>query len=117
MWGLVFLGWTSTKQRIKSLAQGHNPVLPVRLEPATPPSSCAFIFHKVRIKIIKNNVDPVLISWLPQKPVNLAGSLLYINDGIDSRNRSALAVNCLLYIIDYFEVSCKEDQITKAQRE
>ena len=71
---------------------------PVRLEPATPRSSCGFNFHKVQIKINKNSVDPVLISWLPQKPVNLAGSLLYIKDGIDLRNRSVLAVNC--YIID-----------------
>ena len=29
---------TSTKQRIKCLAQGHNAVLPVRLETATPQS-------------------------------------------------------------------------------
>ena len=27
----VFLGWASTKQRMKRLAQGHNAVLPVRL--------------------------------------------------------------------------------------
>ena len=31
-------GLTRTKQRIKSLAQGHNTVPPVRLEPATPQS-------------------------------------------------------------------------------
>ena len=31
--GLVFLGLTSTKHRIKCLAQGQNVVLPVRLEP------------------------------------------------------------------------------------
>ena len=35
MLGRVFLGLTSTKQRIKCLAQGHNRVSPVRLEPAT----------------------------------------------------------------------------------
>ena len=35
MSGLVFLGLTSTKQRIKCLAQGYNAVAPVRLEPAT----------------------------------------------------------------------------------
>ena len=33
----VFLGWTSTKQ-LTCLAQGHNAVKPVRLEPATPQS-------------------------------------------------------------------------------
>ena len=38
MSGWVFLGLTSTKQRIKCLAQGHNPVSPMRLEPTTPPS-------------------------------------------------------------------------------
>ena len=40
MSGRVFLGWTSTKQRIKCLAQGHNIVTPprVRLKPATLPS-------------------------------------------------------------------------------
>ena len=32
------------------------------------------------------------------------------------RNRSALAVNCCV-IIHCLEVSCKEDQITSAQRE
>ena len=35
MSGLVFLGLTSTKQRIKCLAQAHNTVSPVRLKPAT----------------------------------------------------------------------------------
>ena len=34
----VFLGWTSTKWRIKCLAQGHNTVPPLRLEPVTPRS-------------------------------------------------------------------------------
>ena len=32
----VFLGWTSSKQRIKHLAQGHNTVPLVRIEPPTP---------------------------------------------------------------------------------
>ena len=32
----VFLGWTSTKLGLKCLAQGHNAVMPVRLEPAAP---------------------------------------------------------------------------------
>ena len=54
----VLLGWTSTKQRIKCLAQGHNTVPPVRLEPATPlsPDSLsqraslwAFIWEKQRL--------------------------------------------------------------------
>ena len=35
MSGRVFLGWTSTKQRITCLAQGHNTVPPVRLHPPT----------------------------------------------------------------------------------
>ena len=35
MSGQVFLGWTSTKQGLIGLAQGHNAVPPVRLEPAT----------------------------------------------------------------------------------
>ena len=38
MFGQVFLGWTSTKQRIKCLVQGHNAVPPVRLKPTTPQS-------------------------------------------------------------------------------
>ena len=33
MSGRVFLGWTSTKQGSMCLAQGHNAVRPVRLEP------------------------------------------------------------------------------------
>ena len=36
MSGWVFLGWTSTKQRIKCLAHGHNTVPLVRLEHANP---------------------------------------------------------------------------------
>ena len=36
--GQVFLGLTSTKQGLMCLAQGHNAVTPVRLEPATPRS-------------------------------------------------------------------------------
>ena len=36
MSGWVFLGLTSTKQRVKYLAQGHKAVTPVTLEPATP---------------------------------------------------------------------------------
>ena len=38
MLGRVFLGSTSTKQGLMCLAQGHNTVPPVRLEPATPQS-------------------------------------------------------------------------------
>ena len=34
--GRVFLGWTSNKQGIKCLAQGHNAGTPLRLQPATP---------------------------------------------------------------------------------
>ena len=33
MLGRVFLVWTSTKQRLMCLAQGHNTLTPVRLEP------------------------------------------------------------------------------------
>ena len=38
MSGQVYLCCTSTKQRIKCLAQRHNTVPPVRREPATPRS-------------------------------------------------------------------------------
>ena len=34
--GRVFLGWTSTKLGLMSLAQGHNAVTPMRLEPGAP---------------------------------------------------------------------------------
>ena len=36
MSGRVFLGWTRTKQGLICLAEGHNTVMTVRLEPATP---------------------------------------------------------------------------------
>ena len=36
--GRVFLGWTSTKLGLMVLAQGHNAVTPVRLQPAAPRS-------------------------------------------------------------------------------
>ena len=38
----VFLGWTSTKQGLMCLAQGHNTVTPVRLEPLTPRSQVKY---------------------------------------------------------------------------
>ena len=38
MWGLVVLGWTSTKLGLMCLAQGHNAVTLVKLEPVAPPS-------------------------------------------------------------------------------
>ena len=38
MSGQVFLGLTSTKQRIKFLAEGHNTVAPMRLLPTRPQS-------------------------------------------------------------------------------
>ena len=38
MSGGAFLGWTSTKQGLKCLAQGNNAVTPVRLEPVAPRS-------------------------------------------------------------------------------
>ena len=38
MSGQIFLGWTGTKQGLMCLAQGHNPVMTVRLELATPRS-------------------------------------------------------------------------------
>ena len=38
MSGWVFLGWTSIKQGLMCLDQGHNTVTSVRLESATPQS-------------------------------------------------------------------------------
>ena len=38
MLGRIFLGLTSTKQRKKCLAQGHNAVPPLSLKPTTPQS-------------------------------------------------------------------------------
>ena len=38
MLGQVFLGWASTQQGLMCLAQGHNAVTPVKLEPVTPQS-------------------------------------------------------------------------------
>ena len=35
MLGQVFLGWTCTNRRIKCLAQGHDAVPPIQLEPTT----------------------------------------------------------------------------------
>ena len=36
MSGRIFLGWTSTKLELMSLAHGHNAVTPLRLEPVAP---------------------------------------------------------------------------------
>ena len=62
MSGWVFLCWTSTKQRIKYLAQGQNTVPSVRLEPATLQVSYQALYHwaiallkkKKREKILQN---------------------------------------------------------------
>ena len=43
--GRIFLGWTSTKQGLMSLAQGHNAMTPVRLEPAALESSTLPLSH------------------------------------------------------------------------
>ena len=43
--GQVFLGWTSTKQGLMCLAQGHNKVTPVRLKPAAPSVSSQALYH------------------------------------------------------------------------
>ena len=58
MSGRFFLGRTSTKQGIMCLAQGHNAVTPVRLEPATlrletstlPLSHCALPLYRYESK-------------------------------------------------------------------
>ena len=71
MLGWVFPSWTSTKQRIKCLAQGNNSVPPVRLKPATPRSRVKHYTTEPPRSIVaqchywygiivqmKNNVDP-----------------------------------------------------------
>ena len=67
MLGWVFLGWTSTKQGLMCLAQGHNTLTPVRLNPrhfclqssALPLSHCTpYIQH-----IIIHNNSWLLFTW------------------------------------------------------
>ena len=41
----VFLGRTSFKQKLMCLAQGHNAVMPVRFDPATPRSCVKALYH------------------------------------------------------------------------
>ena len=53
MSGRVFLCWTSTKQRKKCLAQGHNPVPPVRVNPTTHRSRVEPL-RLLKIKISRN---------------------------------------------------------------
>ena len=49
----LFLGLTSTKQRIECLAQGHNAVLPVKLE-TTPPRS----------QVMHSTTEPLRKYWI-----------------------------------------------------
>ena len=63
----VFLGWTSTKQGLLCLAQGHNALTPVRLQPATPRSRYKHSTTKLSLPTIKchenissNVVDTIL---------------------------------------------------------
>ena len=55
--GLVFLGWTSTKLGLMCLAQGHNAVTPVRLEPANP---LLRVKHSTTepLRSLSNRLDP-----------------------------------------------------------
>ena len=59
MSGLVFLGWTSTKQRIKCLAQGHDAVPLVRLRPATPQSLSQAPYHWATKLLLCNVITKV----------------------------------------------------------
>ena len=76
------------------------------------------IFHQFVIYVliedyIKLRKDPSIIY---QEKANYISVALAVALSVYLRNRSALAVNCCV-IIHCLEVSCKEDQITSAQRE
>ena len=45
MLGWVFLGWTSTKQRVKCLSQGHNAVPSDEAQTSNPSISSEALFH------------------------------------------------------------------------
>ena len=72
--GRVFLGWTSTKLRLMCLAQGHNAVMPMRLNSAAPqswvkhstteplryhPSRCCFLPSKTSVHDVFTESFPV----------------------------------------------------------
>ena len=48
----VYLGWTSTKLRIKCLAQGHNAASLVSLKPATPWSQVQHSYHWATVHVL-----------------------------------------------------------------
>ena len=56
--GCVFLGWTSTKLGLMCLAQGHNAVRPVRLEPSV--SSQALYHWAMALRIDVNEGNSVI---------------------------------------------------------
>ena len=59
----VFLSWTVTKQGIKCLAQGHNAVPPVKLEPATPRSRVKYSTTALPfVLILANSADLIKCS-------------------------------------------------------
>ena len=101
MWGQVFLGWTSTKLGLFCLAQGHNPVTLVRLEPAAPQSwvkhsTTALPNHSLRddifhyyplwdcdIYFIMRNIISIYFTFIPlsmlwEVPREFTASLLII---------------------------------------
>ena len=57
-----------------------------------------------------------LLQWIIVRYITVCYRWLYRRGVLELRNRSAPAVNCWV-IIHCLEVSCKEDQITSAQRE
>ena len=84
MSGWVFMGWTSTKQRIKCLAHGHNTVTLVSLETSSPSiksnilplSHCTSHKFRTLVKSVyrKNSFlisQPKLMLWVLKRTVSM----------------------------------------------
>ena len=75
-----------------------------------------FIFGTMFLKYVNYNNGFNLPIWPWVKGQGLISLKLFYSFKLKLRNRSAPTVNCWV-IIHCLEISCKEDQITSAQRE
>ena len=58
----AFLGWTSTKQRIKCLTQGHNTVPPMSLKLKSPFNPTTELLHPCKGTILRKNYRKIINS-------------------------------------------------------
>ena len=88
MSGRGFLGWTSTKQRIKGLAQGYNAVP----QPATLRSHSASTLGSIHIDIVNK-----IIAWLANFDVCFVAKSILLKNSFRNTIKACLKINVRNY--------------------